>query len=93
VDPIMMAVEKEFETETMAQIYADQGHYDKAAAIYRRLLIQTPEREDLRSRLKAIEERLESTGSQTLSTQFSVFIDLLLKKKQIDKLRNLRKPH
>jgi Trp operon repressor len=88
----MMAVEKEFETETMAQIYADQGHYDKAAAIYRRLLIQAPEREDLRRRLKAVEERLESTASRTLSTQFSAFIDLLLKKKQIDKLRNLRKP-
>jgi len=88
-----MAVEKEFETETMAQIYADQGHFDKAAAIYRRLLIQTPTREDLRDRLKAIEDRLENTGSQTLSTQFSAFIDLLLKKKQIDKLRNLRKPH
>jgi Trp operon repressor len=89
----MMAVEKEFETETMAQIYADQGHYDKAAAIYRRLLIQAPEREDLHRRLKAVEERLESTASRTLSTQFSAFIDLLLKKKQIDKLRNLRKPH
>ncbi len=88
-----MAFEKEFETETMAQIYADQGHYDKAVAIYRRLLIQAPDREDLRSRLKAIEERLESTGSQTLSTQFNAFIELLLKKKQIDKLRNLRKPH
>jgi len=88
-----MAVEKEFETETMARIYADQGHYEKAAAIYRRLLIQTPTREDLRDRLKAIEDRLENTGSQTLSTQFSAFIDLLLKKKQIDKLRNLRKPH
>ena len=88
----MMAVEKEFETETMAQIYADQGHFGKAAAIYRRLLIQTPERNDLRSRLEAVEERLESTENQTLSTQFSAFIDLLLKKKQIEKLRNLRKP-
>jgi len=87
-----MAVEKEFETETMARIYADQGHYEKAAAIYRRLLIQTPARKDLRDRLKAIEDRLENTGSQTLSTQFSAFIDLLLKKKKIDKLRNLRKP-
>ena len=87
-----MAVEKEFETETMARIYADQGHFEKAAAIYRRLLIQTPAREDLRNRLKAIEDRLENTANQTLSTQFSAFIDLLLKKKQIDKLRNLRKP-
>ena len=87
-----MATDKEFETETMAQIYADKGHFDKAAAIYRRLLIQTPERNDLRSRLEAVEKRLESTQNQTLSTQFSTFVDLLLKKKQIDKLRNLRKP-
>jgi hypothetical protein len=87
-----MAVEKEFETETMAQIYADQGHYEKAAVIYRRLLMQAPAREDLRDRLKAVEDLQKSTGDLHLSTQFGEFINLLLKKKKIDKLRNLRKP-
>jgi len=87
-----MAVEKEFETETMAQIYADQGHYEKAAVIYRRLLMQSPAREDLQERLKDVEALQKNTGTQHLATQFSEFIDLLLKKKKIDKLRNLRKP-
>jgi hypothetical protein len=87
-----MAVNKEFETETMAQIYADQGHYEKATVIYRRLLMQAPEREDLRDKLKTIEDLQKSSSAQHLSTQFSEFINLLLKKKKIDNLRNLRKP-
>ena len=86
-----MAVNKEFETETMAQIYADQGHYEKATVIYRRLLMQAPEREDLRDKLKTIEDLQKSSGAQHLSTQFSEFINLLLKKKKIDNLRKLSK--
>jgi len=92
VDPIIMAVDKEFETETMAQIYADQGHYEKAAVIFRRLLMQSPAREDIRNRLKVVEDLQKNTRDQHLSTQFSEFVDLLLKKKKIDKLRNMRTP-
>lgn len=87
-----MAVEKEFETETMAQIFADQGHYDKAAAIYRRLLNQAPERKDLHKRLKEIEDLAKTSAGQRLSDQFGAWVQLLLKKKQLDKLRDLRKP-
>jgi len=83
--------DKEFETETMARIYADQGHYDKAAAIYRRLVDQAPGREDLRARLDELETLQKNSRHQTLSDRFSEWVDLLLKKKQIDKLRNLRK--
>ena len=86
-----MAVEKEFETETMAQIYTDQGHYQKAAVIYRRLLMQSPEREDLRHRLKVVEDLQKQTGGGRMSDKFSEWVGLLLKKKQIDRLRNLRK--
>ena len=87
-----MAAEKEFETETMARIYADQGHYDKAAVIYRRLLMQSPERDDLRSRLEAVEALQKKADVRGLSDQLSEWVQLLLKKKQIDRLRNLRKP-
>jgi hypothetical protein len=87
-----MAVEKEFETETMARIYADQGHYEKAAVIYRRLLMREPAREDLRDRLKAVENRLKDSRDQHLSTRLSELVDLLLKKKKIDNLRKLSKP-
>lgn len=91
-DPIIMAVDKEFETETMAQIYADQGHYEKAAVIYRRLLMRAPAREDLQDRLKVVENLQKRTRDQRLSTQFSALVDLLLKKKKIDNLRKLSKP-
>jgi hypothetical protein len=87
-----MAADKEFETETMARIYADQGHYDKAAVIYRRLLMQTPEREDLRHQLESIEALQKKAEARDLSEQLSEWVQLLMKKKQIDKLRKLRKP-
>jgi hypothetical protein len=87
-----MAVNKDFETETMAQIYADQGHYEKAAVIYRRLLMQAPEREDLRRRLQTIENLQKHAGGHHLTDQFSEWVQLLMKKKQIDRLRRLRKP-
>ena len=87
-----MAADKEFETETMARIYADQGHYDKAAVIYRRLLMQTPERDDLRHRLESIEALQKKAGGRDLTEQLSEWVQLLMKKKQIDKLRKLRKP-
>ena len=87
-----MATEKDFETETMARIYADQGHYDKAAAIYRRLLMQTPECDDLRGRLEAVEGLQNATESHSLADHMSEWVQLLMKKRQIDKLRKLRKP-
>ena len=86
-----MAADKEFETETMARIYADQGHYDKAAVIYRRLLMQTPERDDLRHQLESIETLQKKAEDRDLSEQLSEWVQLLMKKKQIDKLRKLRK--
>ncbi len=86
-----MVDDKDFETETMARIYADQGHYDKAAAIYRRLLIQTPERDDLRGRLETVEALRKKADTRGLADHMSEWVQLLMKKRQIDKLRKLRK--
>jgi hypothetical protein len=86
-----MAVDHQFETETMARIYTEQGHYAKAAAIYRQLLREAPEREDLRQRLEAVEGLAQGSGTAQLSDQFSEWLQLLLKKKQIDRLRRFRK--
>jgi hypothetical protein len=86
-----MAVDRQFETETMARIYTEQGHYAKAAAIYRRLLRMAPEREDLRRRLAEVEALQPSGDRQPLSDHFSEWLQLLLKKKQIDRLRRFRK--
>ena len=86
-----MAADKDFETETMAKIYADQGHYEKAAVIYRRMLMKAPEREDLRRRLEAIEALQKTAGESDLTGRLSEWVQLLMKKKQIDRLRKLRK--
>ena len=86
-----MPVEHQFETETMARIYAEQGHHARAADIYRRLLEETPEREDLRRRLEEVEALQRRSGAPQLPERFGEWLQLLLKKKQIDRLRRLRK--
>jgi tetratricopeptide (TPR) repeat protein len=50
--------EEAFVTETMAELYIQQGHLDSALDIYRRLVEQRPNEPDLRDRLRAIEDRL-----------------------------------
>ena len=86
-----MAVDRQFDTETMARIYTEQGHYAKAASIYQRLIAAAPEREDLRRRLEEVETLLNRDHRPPLSDQFSEWVQLLLKKKQIDRLRRFRK--
>lgn len=90
-DPTRTTAKNEIETETMARIYADQGHYQKALAIYHRLSAQHPDRQDLKERISAVENLQKQSSPGQLSDRFSEWFDLLLKKKQIDKLRNLRK--
>ena len=50
--------EAPFATETMAELYIQQGHLDSALDIYRRLVDQRPDEPELRERLRAIEDRL-----------------------------------
>ena len=91
-DQTKMNTENEFETETMAGIYANQGHYQKALVIYRRLLAQQPDRQDLKERIKAVEALQTQSGDGQLSDRFKEWFDLVLKKKRIERLRKLRKP-
>ena len=44
-------------TAAMAHLLAEQGYWRKAAAMYRALLAQHPERGDLRSALQHLEQR------------------------------------
>ena len=48
----------EFYTATMAKVYVQQGHYDKAAEIYRHILSNEPERQDIAIELSTVEQRL-----------------------------------
>jgi hypothetical protein len=52
------APEEVFVTETMAELYIQQGHLESALDIYRKLVEQRPDEPDLRDRLRAIEDRL-----------------------------------
>jgi hypothetical protein len=45
-----------FVTETMAQLYLEQGHRDQAIDIYRQLVAAKPNDAELRKRLQAIEQ-------------------------------------
>ncbi len=47
-----------FVTETMAELYLEQGHLDSALTIYRTLVAQRPDDAHLRDRLRAIEHRV-----------------------------------
>ena len=88
-----MEKETDFYTVTMAKVYAGQGHWDKAAEIYRYLLRMEPERTDYLEAL-AEAERMLKTSSQAvedLASLFHQWIDLMLKYKNLQKLRRLKR--
>ena len=86
-----MIEKQEFETETMAGIYANQGHYGKAIDIYRRLLEQHPDRTDLKDKLRRIETQKKYEDENRLADKFSEWLDLLMKRKKLDALKQLKK--
>jgi hypothetical protein len=88
-----MEKETDFYTGTMAKVYADQGHWDKTAEIYRHLLRLEPERIDYLEALAEAERKLNTTGNRPvgdLAPLFHQWIDLMLKYKNLQKLRRLK---
>jgi tetratricopeptide (TPR) repeat protein len=89
-----MEKETDFYTGTMAKVYADQGHWDKAAEIYRHLLGLEPERIDYLEALAEAERKLNTTGNrpvEDLAPLFHQWIDLMLKYKNLQKLSRLKR--
>jgi pentatricopeptide repeat protein len=89
-----MEKETEFYTGTMAKVYARQGHWDKAAEIYRHLLRMEPERTDYLEALAEAERMLKTSGNlpvADLEPLFQQWIDLMLKYKNLQKLRRLKR--
>ena len=89
-----MENETDFYTGTMAKVYAGQGHWDKAAEIYRHLLRMEPERTDYLEALAEAERMLKTTGNrpaEDLAPLFHQWIDLMLKYKNLQKLRRLKR--
>ena len=89
-----MEKETDFYTATMAKVYAEQGHWDKAAEIYRHLLRIEPERTDYLEALAEAERMLKTSGSRSvehLAPLFHQWFDLMLKYKNLQKLRRLKR--
>ena len=89
-----MEEETDFYTATMAKVYAEQGHWNKAAEIYRHLLRIEPERTDYLEALAEAERMLKTSGNRSvgdLAPLFHQWIDLMLKYKNLQKLRRLKR--
>ncbi len=79
-------------TETMAKVYASQGHWANAVAIYRHLLAEAPTRGDWAEALADAEKNLNTSSgkrSRKLEALFGEWIELLFRYKKIKKLKSL----
>ena len=88
-----MEKETDFYTATMAKVYAEQKHWDKAAEIYRHLLAQEPERDDYLAALAQVERMAKQDRTdalEDLAALFHQWFDLMLKYKNLQKLHRLK---
>lgn len=89
-----MEKETEFYTATMASVYAEQGHWEKAAEIYRHLLEKEPSRDDYAAALERAEKKVKQNhhdSLENLAALFHQWFDLMLKYKSLQKLRQLNR--
>jgi hypothetical protein len=80
-------------TETMANVYAQQGHWSKVVEIYRHLLAAEPERLDYADALAEAEAKMtesERKIPEQLAPLFHEWIDLLLKTEELKRLKKLK---
>ena len=88
-----MIKDQDFYTVTMARVYEDQGHWEKAAEIYRYLLKQEPERKDIADALVEAERRLDegiTKNADDLTPLIGEWIHLMFRYKRLQKLRQLK---
>jgi hypothetical protein len=81
-------------TETMAKVYADQGHWAKAVEVYRHLLAEDPQRLDYADALADAENQMKAISRrapQHLVPLFREWIELLFKYDELQKLKTLNK--
>jgi hypothetical protein len=80
-------------TETMARVYAAQGHWEKAAEIYRFLLAAAPARKDFADALAEAEKKMNETRHkkpEQLVALFREWIELVFRHEKLLKLKKLR---
>ena len=88
-----MIPDNDFKTLTMAKVYAGQGHYEKAAEIYKHLLKYEPDSPDLARALAGVEKKLHQktrVDSEQLGELFSTWVDLMLRHKKMRYLRKIK---
>ncbi len=64
-------------TATLARLYEEQGFFDKAASVYKKLLVMEPDRADLKEKLEDIEKRLAVISPQPEKSETSTMLDHL----------------
>jgi len=80
-------------TETMAKVYADQGHWAKAAEIYRHLAAREPDRRDLAEALAEAVKKMNEISQKTpekLVPLFQEWIELMLQHEKLQRLRRMK---
>lgn len=80
-------------TETMAKVFTAQGHWENAAAVYRRLLSGDPERRDWAEALADVEKnikRISRRDPEELVPIFHEWIELLFRREKLRKLKGLK---
>ena len=88
-----MIQDNDFKTATMARVYSSQGHYEKAAKIYKHLLECEPDRQDLARALAGVEKKLREKAKESpgdLAVLFSTWVDLILRYKRMWYLRKIK---
>jgi len=83
-------------TETMAKVYAEQGHWLKAVEIYRYLSAKEPLRQDLAEALAEAENKMGDSkpkNPEQLVPLFQEWIELLFKNEKLQKLKKLKRMH
>ena len=87
-----MNPEVDIYTETMAKVYADQGHWAKAAEIYHHLAAKDPERQDLANALAEAERKMNEISREIperLVPLFQEWIELLFQREKLEKLKRI----
>ncbi|KPJ76509.1 MAG: hypothetical protein AMJ54_11325 [Deltaproteobacteria bacterium SG8_13] len=88
-----MAEQHDIQTATMARIYTQQGHYRKAAEIYRHLLGNDPSRQDLAEALAEVESMQAAgarSGKKDLAPLLREWIRLAVCYRQVQQLRRMK---
>jgi hypothetical protein len=91
-----MNQEVDIYTETMAKVFAAQGHWEKVAEIYRHLLATEPERLDFADALTEAENKMKERPRKNpdqLIPLFHEWFELLFKVEVLQKLKKWKRGH